>query len=50
MEPAADGPGKGQVVDLDKALDSYYSAMGWDLTTGIPKKEKLEELRLAWML
>jgi aldehyde:ferredoxin oxidoreductase len=48
-EPAADGVGKGQVVDMDTVLDSYYEAMGWDITTGIPKPEKLEELNLGWM-
>ena len=26
-KPAPDGVGKGQVVDLDKALDSYYAAI-----------------------
>jgi aldehyde:ferredoxin oxidoreductase len=48
-EPAADGVGKGQVVDLDKVLDSYYKAMGWDLASGIPTEKKLEELSLGWM-
>lgn len=49
-EPAADGVGQGQVVELDKALDSYYEAMGWDIASGLPKPEKLEELQLGWML
>lgn len=49
-EPARDGVGKGQVVDLKKALDSYYESMGWDIETGIPKTEKLEELNLGWMI
>lgn len=49
-EPASDGVGQGQVVDLDKVLDSYYQAMGWDITTGIPKPEKLEALNLGWMI
>jgi aldehyde:ferredoxin oxidoreductase len=48
-EPAADGVGEGQVVDLDKALDSYYDAMGWDIATGLPKLAKLKELNLGWM-
>jgi aldehyde:ferredoxin oxidoreductase len=48
-EPAADGVGEGQVVDMDKVLDSFYEAMGWDVATGIPKPEKLEELNLGWM-
>jgi len=49
-EPATDGVGKGQVVDLDKVLTSYYQAMGWDITTGIPTPHKLHELGLGWML
>jgi aldehyde:ferredoxin oxidoreductase len=46
-EPAADGRGEGQVVDLDKALDSFYAAMGWDLTTGLPTDETLRRLDLV---
>ena len=49
-EPATDGVGQGQVVDLDKVLDSYYKAMGWDMATGLPKPEKLKELNLGWMM
>lgn len=49
-EPAADGVGQGQVVDLDKVLDSYYEAMGWDIVTGLPKPEKLKELNLGWLI
>ncbi len=49
-EPAPDSRGKGQTVDLDTALDSYYESMGWDIETGVPKDEKLEELGLGWML
>jgi aldehyde:ferredoxin oxidoreductase len=49
-EPAPDGVGKNPVVDLDKVLDSYYEAMGWDIMTGIPKRETLEELNLDWMI
>jgi len=50
QEPAVDGVGEGQVVDMEKVLDSYYKAMGWDIATGIPKPEKLEELNLDWMI
>jgi aldehyde:ferredoxin oxidoreductase len=46
-EPAADGRGEGQVVDLDRALDSFYEAMGWDLETGLPTDETLERLGLV---
>ena len=30
-------------------LDEYYAARGWDRATGIPTKEKLEELGLAYV-
>ena len=46
-EPAADGRGEGQVVDLDKALDSFYTAMGWDLKTGLPTDETLQRLGVS---
>jgi aldehyde:ferredoxin oxidoreductase len=49
-EPAPDGRGQGQVIDLQKALDSYYTSMGWDLQTGLPSAEKLEHLGLSFML
>jgi aldehyde:ferredoxin oxidoreductase len=46
-EPAVDGRGEGQVVDLDKALDSFYAAMGWDLKTGLPTPETVERMGLT---
>jgi aldehyde:ferredoxin oxidoreductase len=49
-EPAPDGRGQGQVVDLDKALDSYYTAMGWDLASGLPTPQKLESLGLGFLM
>ncbi|MBW1649590.1 MAG: aldehyde ferredoxin oxidoreductase family protein [Deltaproteobacteria bacterium] len=48
-EPAPDGVGKGEVVNLEVALDSYYEAMGWNKTDGIPTLKKLEELNLLWV-
>jgi aldehyde:ferredoxin oxidoreductase len=50
-------PLKGGVSDgwkLDKneveaALDKYFEYCGWDVATGIPTKEKLEELELGWV-
>jgi len=29
-----------------KAMDQYYKTRGWDVETGIPTREKLEELDL----
>ena len=48
-DPIPSGAGKGSVVtqeDLDILLDGYYSARGW-YKSGVPTKEKLEELGLA---
>jgi len=39
------GESKGQTVDLEKLLNNYYVAMGWD-NDGIPTPEKLKELKL----
>lgn len=45
-EPMPAGPAKGEVVHLDAMLDDYYEARGWDKRTGVPTREKLEELGL----
>jgi aldehyde:ferredoxin oxidoreductase len=45
-EPMPDGASKGQVFEMDMLLDDYYKARGWDIQTGVPMKEKLEELGL----
>lgn len=44
--PLPDGPAKGQTVDLEPMLDRYYELRGWDKYTGVPNREKLEELGL----
>ncbi|MFC1869722.1 aldehyde ferredoxin oxidoreductase N-terminal domain-containing protein [Chloroflexota bacterium] len=31
---------------LNRVMDEYYRARGWDIVTGIPTREKLEELEL----
>jgi aldehyde:ferredoxin oxidoreductase len=51
-EPLPDGPYKGETFSrdmLDKMLDGYYESRGWDKQTGIPKREKLEELGLEYV-
>jgi len=48
-EPVPSGPHKGERLDKKKfarMLDEYYEAVGWDIKTGIPKKETLESLGL----
>lgn len=44
-EAAPDGVGKGEVVNEDIILDSYYSSMGWD-HHGVPTDSKLIDLKL----
>ncbi len=44
-----DGPSKGWVVHLEPMLVEYYRARGWN-EKGEPKKQKLEELGLAYLL
>jgi len=48
-EPVPRPPSKGQIVELDRMLDDYYTARGWDVKTGIPTRRKLEELGLAYV-
>jgi len=48
-EPVPRPPSKGQVFELDKLLDDYYTARGWDLKTGAPTRKKLEELGLGYV-
>ena len=48
--PSPKGPSKGQVVELEKMLEEYYTERGWDLKTGLPTKEKLIELGLGFTI
>lgn len=45
-ESVKSGPNMGQVVELESLLDDFYKLCGWDIKTGIPTPEKLEELGL----
>ena len=45
-EPLQDGASAGNVVELDRMLDDYYEARGWDRATGIPTRETLLRLGL----
>ncbi len=49
-EPIKTGPSKDMVISremLDYMLDQYYEFRGWDKKTGIPTREKLQELGLT---
>ena len=48
-EPLSSGPGKGQVVELDKLRADYYKLMGWD-ERGIPTDETIGRLGLKELL
>lgn len=45
FSPMPEGPGKGQVVNLDVMLDEYYTLRGWD-ENGIPTQDILSRLDL----
>lgn len=49
-ETIPSGPTKGQTINLDRMIDDYYTHLGWDLKTGIPSSEKLQEMGLDWMI
>jgi aldehyde:ferredoxin oxidoreductase len=51
-EPLSNGASKGHLISKDEfkeMLDEYYEVRGWDLNTGIPTREKLEELNLEYV-
>jgi len=51
-EPLKGGASKGHFIsreELDQMLDEYYSERGWDVETGVPTREKLEELGLGYV-
>jgi aldehyde:ferredoxin oxidoreductase len=45
-EPMEIGASEGQVVDLDVMIDEYYELRGWEKESGLPKRERLEQLGL----
>jgi aldehyde:ferredoxin oxidoreductase len=51
-KPLVGGKSNGQFVtveEIEQAKDMYYKMAGWDVTTGNPTREKLEELDLGWV-
>jgi len=51
FKPLKGGASDGWKLDKDEvegALDTYFELSGWDVKSGIPTAEKLEELGLAW--
>lgn len=51
-EPLPEGPYKGEAFSEDqfeRMLDHFYKLRGWNEKTGIPTREKLEELELKFV-
>jgi aldehyde:ferredoxin oxidoreductase len=47
-DPMPEGPAKGKVYDiLDSVKEAWYTVQGWNQETGIPRRERLEELGLG---
>ncbi|MEM4652704.1 MAG: aldehyde ferredoxin oxidoreductase family protein [Candidatus Nezhaarchaeales archaeon] len=40
-------PAAGQIFELERLLEDYYRARGWNIKTGKPTRKKLEELGLS---
>jgi aldehyde:ferredoxin oxidoreductase len=52
FEPLPDGPMRGTAItreEFENALTMYYEERGWNSDTGVPTKEKLEELGLNFI-
>ena len=52
FKPLKGGTSDGWKLDRDEveaALDKYFELCGWDVKTGIPTRDKLEELDLGWV-
>jgi aldehyde:ferredoxin oxidoreductase len=50
LEPLAGGGQDGYVPDMETLLKDYYTASGWDLLSGAPTRQKLEQLGLEFTL
>jgi aldehyde:ferredoxin oxidoreductase len=47
-QPLPDGPTEGYVPDLEAMLAEYYEVRGWDLRSGKPTRQVLEQLGLGF--
>jgi aldehyde:ferredoxin oxidoreductase len=53
FKPLKGGASDGWKLDraeIETALEKYYEISGWDVSSGLPTKEKLEELDLGWVV
>ena len=47
--PLAKGPLSGVTVDVDRQVHDYLEAMGWDVRTGVPRRDTLLSLGLDFV-
>jgi aldehyde:ferredoxin oxidoreductase len=47
LKPLNEGGAAGYVIPIEEMLNAYYEARGWDIDTGIPTREKIEELQIT---
>jgi aldehyde:ferredoxin oxidoreductase len=53
FKPLKGGASDGWKLDrteFETALDKYYEISGWDVASGLPSREKMEELDLDWVV
>ncbi len=53
FKPLKGGASDGWKLDrteFETALDKYYEISGWDVASGLPSREKMEELDLGWVV
>jgi len=51
FQPLAGGPSDGVALgeaEIEKVKDLYYAQAGWDVESGVPSLQKLDELGLEW--
>lgn len=49
-DPLPNGNSKGAVFELESMLDEYYTEREWNLTTGIPRAEKMRKIGLEYVV
>ena len=47
IPPQTEGPAAGVTVNIDERVSEYFKAMDWDQNTGVPSKQKLEQLGMS---
>jgi aldehyde:ferredoxin oxidoreductase len=47
IPPQLEGPAAGITVNVDERVSEYLKAMDWDLNTGKPSRQKLEQLGMV---